>query len=72
MEASSPQVPPITSHLVLECPPSPLPQASQVSTCQGVTGQSPVSHGLKAANHREEGRRSANPSRGEVCGPLSV
>lgn len=68
MGASSPQVHPIIMHLVLEHPRSPLPQASQVSLCQGVTGQSPARHGLKVANPPEGGRRSANPSRGEVCG----
>lgn len=66
--ASSPQVRPITSHLVLERPRSLLPQARQVSTCRAVNGQSrPARRGPRAANPREGGRRFANPSRGEVC-----
>lgn len=70
--ASSPQVRPITSRLVLERPRSPLPQARQVSTCRGATGQSPARHGPKVENPPEGGRRFANPFRGEVRRPLSV
>lgn len=69
--ASSPQVRLIT-HLVLVHPRSPLLQARQVSTCRGLTGQSPVRLGLKAANPPGGGRRSGSPFRGEVCGLLSV
>uniref|UniRef100_A0A3Q1ETC9 DnaJ (Hsp40) homolog, subfamily C, member 14 n=1 Tax=Acanthochromis polyacanthus TaxID=80966 RepID=A0A3Q1ETC9_9TELE len=65
-EASSPQVRLIT-RLVPEHLRSPLPRVKQVSTCQAVSGQSPVRRGLKVANPPDGGRRFANPSRGEVC-----
>uniref|UniRef100_A0A3P8NQI5 J domain-containing protein n=1 Tax=Astatotilapia calliptera TaxID=8154 RepID=A0A3P8NQI5_ASTCA len=71
MEASSTQVRLIT-HLVLERLPSPLLQVRQVFTCREVTGPSPARRGLKVANPPGGGRRSANPSRGEVRRLISV
>lgn len=71
MEASSTQVRLIT-HLVLERLPSPLLQVRQVFTCREVTGPSPARRGLRVANPPGGGRRSANPSRGEVRRLISV
>lgn len=72
MGASFPQVHPITSHRELECPLFPLPQVTQVSSCQVVSGQSLESRGVKVANLPEGERKYANPSRGEVWRALGV
>lgn len=65
--ASSPQVRLLITRLAPERHRSPLRRARRVSSCRGVNGQSPAKRGLKVENPPEEGRRSANPSRGEVC-----
>lgn len=63
MRAFSPQVRP---NLVLGRRTSPLPQGRQISTCQAPIVLSLVSPGLRVGNPPGEGKRCANPFRGEV------